>query len=274
MPRRRPRAPAPRASLDGMEYRGRARGWCDVAKESGRRGRRPGVALGAALLVAAVAVVVASLGGPAWDAATAPADDATAGLASGGGIDWDALRATNPDVVAWVRVDGTPIDRPVLQSSGDEPSDWYLTHGLDGSYSSEGSAFLDERASADSGARLVFGHHMGDTGLVFSSVAKAYRQDAFDSLGEMWWGTPDGGALTLRPVMAMSVDASYAPIQRFGFATEGELREWLCGLMGDATATSADAEDVIGSATDVVTLCTCSSDRSGRRARTLVVFAG
>ncbi len=274
MPRRRPHAPAPRASLDDMEYRGRTRGRCDVAKASGGRGRRLGVALGAALLVAAAAVVVASLGGPAWDAAGAPADDATAGLTSDGGVDWDALRATNPDVVAWVRVGGTPIDRPVLQSSDDEPDDWYLTHRLDGSYSSEGSAFLDVRARAGSGARLVFGHHMGDTGLVFSSVAKAYRQDVFDSLGEMWWCTPEGGTLTLRPVMAMSVDASYAAIQRFGFATEGEMREWLGELMADATATSSDAGDVIASATDVVTLCTCSSDRSGQRARTLVVFAG
>lgn len=243
-----------------------------ASNKAGAGGRgRAGALLGVALLAAAVALAALSLSRNAAPAQTAADPQACVGE---GGIDWDALRATNPDVVAWVSVGGTSIDMPVVQPTADEPDDWYLTHAWDGTYDAEGAAYLDVRAQADSGARLVFGHHVGDTGRMFSEVCKAYRQAVFDGLGELEWSTPDGATKTLRPLMAMSVDKSYEGIQTFGFVDERALREWLTGLLADASAASADAEGIAAGATDVVTLCTCSSDTAGQRPRTLVVFAG
>ena len=51
---------------------------------------------------------------------------AEAGSAEGGGIDWEALRARNPDISAWVSVEGTStrVVRPTggMRSSTDTTS--------------------------------------------------------------------------------------------------------------------------------------------------------
>lgn len=242
-----------------------------------KRRTKGALALGVAALALAGLAALAALTWPRRTAgfvSKADYPDVTADADGDGSIDWDALRAEFPDVVAWVSVAGTPIDYPVLQSSGGEADDFYLTHAPDRSYSSQGSAYLDVRAQATVGARLVFAHHMGDTGLMFSSISKAWREDVFRGVGEMEWSTPDGQVRVLRPVMAMVVDETYQPIQRFGFLEQQDMADWLEGLSGDASVLADDAREVVADASDVVTLCTCASDASGQRQRTLLVFAG
>lgn len=79
-------------------------------------------------------------------------------------------------MVAWLRIDGTHIDYPVMQ--GDD-NQWYLTHDYLGRYAASGSVFLDYRNRADFGdyVSIIYGHRMnGD--LMFSDVAK-YADDEF-----------------------------------------------------------------------------------------------
>lgn len=45
------------------------------------------------------------------------------------GIDWDYWRSVNPDVVGWIRVEGTQIDYPIVQASPDDP-DHYLNYDV------------------------------------------------------------------------------------------------------------------------------------------------
>lgn len=74
-----------------------------------------------------------------------------------------ALYEQNPDMVGWLRVDGTNIDYPVLQTPGD--NEYYLRRGFDRLYSTAGSLFLDERCrlGADPTANwLIYGHNMAD----------------------------------------------------------------------------------------------------------------
>ena len=73
-------------------------------------------------------------------------------------------------MVAWLRIDGTHIDYPVMQANDNE---WYLTRDYLGRNAVSGSVFLDFRNSADfdDGLSIVYGHRMnGD--LMFSDVAK------------------------------------------------------------------------------------------------------
>jgi len=73
-------------------------------------------------------------------------------------------------MVAWLRIDGTHIDYPVMQ--GDD-NKWYLTHDYLGRYAASGSAFLDYRNRADFGdsVSVIYGHRM-NSDLMFSDVAK------------------------------------------------------------------------------------------------------
>ena len=88
----------------------------------------------------------------------------------------------------------------------------------------------------------------------------------------MYWYTPDKGRQALKPVMAMSVDKKYQPIQTFDFTSAEEVRSWLLDMKKNATAVSNDCDTTIASATRAITLVTCSSMDTGGRARTLLIF--
>ena len=83
-----------------------------------------------------------------------------AGAAEGGGIDWEALRARNPDISAWVSVEGTPIDYPVVSPREGDPQGFYLNHDFDRNWSFAGCPYLDPRGTADGRHALVYGHHL------------------------------------------------------------------------------------------------------------------
>lgn len=187
-------------------------------------------------------------------------------------IDWESLREQNPDIAAWLSVDGTQIDYPVVGTREGDPDGYYLHHDFWRQPSFAGCLYLDGRCRADGSHALVYGHHMGYTGQMFSPIFDTYRQDEFDRVGDMSWTTPAKGTARLHPAFALSVDKTFGDIQTFGFAGATELRTWLAALAGQATARAANCDELCASATRAVTLVTCSSTIGGQRARTLLVF--
>jgi sortase B len=69
------------------------------------------------------------------------------------------LQAINPDVCAWLTVDNTSIDYPVVIG---EDNTSYLNWDVQGEFSLSGSIFLDFRNSRDftDFYSLIYGHHM------------------------------------------------------------------------------------------------------------------
>lgn len=219
------------------------------------------------VIAAAIFAMLAGQGG-AYEALSEQA----APQSGQGVVDWDALLQQNPETVAWLSVEGTGIDYPVVQPGEGKPSDWYLHHDFWGNPSPVGSLYLDRRADADGRHMLVFGHHMGLSGQMFSPIYDTYKQEKFAGIGAARWSTPDRGTVDFEPAMAMSVDMTYAPIQTFEFGTVDGLQSWLGELARDATAVSPDLDALTADASRVLTLVTCSSAWSGQRARTLLVF--
>ena len=72
------------------------------------------------------------------------------------------------DLAAWLTVDGTPIDFPVMQGRNNSE---YLNKDPYGRYSLSGSVFLDSRNSRDFSDpySLIYGHHM-DGGAMFGAL--------------------------------------------------------------------------------------------------------
>ena len=213
-------------------------------------------------------------------AADAPQEDGPLGVPEHGegGVqgstrDWDALRAANLDIAAWLTVGGTPIDYPVVAPGEDKPEDYYLTHDFWGGYSTVGCPFLEGSSLATGSHALVYGHHCGTTSKQFSPIADAYSQEAFEGLGACTWETPGAGSVELEPLCALSVDASYEFIQRYGFAGRGEFGEWLRALCEESSARASAWEQMCAKADRVVTLVTCTNILPGQAERTLVVFA-
>ena len=92
------------------------------------------------------------------------------------GASFEELLAINKDVCAWVTVDNTNIDFPILQG---ETNLTYINRDVYGNFALAGSIFLDSRN--DKGfhdiVSLLYGHHM-DQSDMFGDLDK-YKDETF-----------------------------------------------------------------------------------------------
>ena len=95
-----------------------------------------------------------------------------------GGASFAELLAINPDVCAWVTLDNTNIDYPVLQGSTNLT---YINQDVYGNFALAGSIFLDTRNERDfsDAYSLLYGHHMENSGM-FGDLDLYKDQTFFD----------------------------------------------------------------------------------------------
>lgn len=77
------------------------------------------------------------------------------------GATFDELLALNPDVRAWVTVDNTNVDFPVLQGPDNL---YYINKDIYGNFALAGSIYLDSRNNPnfEDSYSLLYGHHMAN----------------------------------------------------------------------------------------------------------------
>lgn len=125
-----------------------------------------------------------------------------------------ALRAENPDVVAWLTVDNTRIDYPVVQG---EDNFEYLTKDATGEYSASGSLFLDSECDPEfhEPYEVIMGHHM-QYSKMFGDLDKFLDQEFFEQNSTAELLLPDR-TLELEIVAVLQVDAYNGTV--FGMPT-------------------------------------------------------
>ena len=91
-------------------------------------------------------------------------------------LDAASLREISENCVAWIQIDNTPIDYPILRA---ENNTKYLNKDPYGNYSLSGSIFMDYRNAADFGDAytVIYGHHMTG-GLMFGAL-DAYTDESY-----------------------------------------------------------------------------------------------
>lgn len=79
-------------------------------------------------------------------------------------VDFEALKAINPEIIAWLIVDGTEISYPVAHTTNNEK---YLKTAYDGSKSNSGTIFMNSGNRGDflDQNTLIYGHHMRDNSM-------------------------------------------------------------------------------------------------------------
>ncbi len=87
------------------------------------------------------------------------------------------LHKKNPDVVGWIRFEGTKLDYPVMYTPDDEEK--YLHRNMEGNYSAAGVPFIDKDCSLDpeSDNVIIYGHNMKD-GTAFKALFN-YRDEKY-----------------------------------------------------------------------------------------------
>ena len=92
-------------------------------------------------------------------------------------LSFEELRGINKDVCAWLTVDNTNIDYPVLQG---EDNMTYINTDVYGDFSLAGSVFLDYRCAKDfsDSYSIVYGHHMSSSKM-FGDIDKFKKKEFF-----------------------------------------------------------------------------------------------
>lgn len=90
--------------------------------------------------------------------------------------EYAAIFDINPDVAGWLKIDGTDINYPVMQTP-DRP-DYYLHRDFYGNESSHGCLYAQEECDVNrlSDNVTVYGHHMKD-GSMFAGLLDYRKQD-------------------------------------------------------------------------------------------------
>lgn len=105
-------------------------------------------------------------------------------------VDFEALRAENPDIIAWLYLEDTVLNYPILWRMDDNA--YYLTHLASQEVNEYGSIFADGRSSFPfhDWNTLVYGHNMKDDTMF--GIMDLYRtQDFYDEHKTMYLLTPE-----------------------------------------------------------------------------------
>lgn len=89
-------------------------------------------------------------------------------------IDLFNLYSINNDIVAWLKIDGTNINYPVMQNA-----EYYLRRNIYKDYSNYGTPFLADYCNINSSDNLIiYGHHI-KSGMMFADLDKYKSYDYY-----------------------------------------------------------------------------------------------
>ena len=94
-------------------------------------------------------------------------------------VDFNKLKEENSDTVAWLKVEGTNIEYPVVKA---QDNDFYLYHSFDKTYNSAGWIFADYKTLFDGTDKhiVIYGHNRRD-GSMFGTLKKILEKDWYEN---------------------------------------------------------------------------------------------
>lgn len=172
-------------------------------------------------------------------------------------INWEALLAKNPDTVGWIKIDGTAIDMPVVQTNN---NDTYLYKSFDGNSDGKGTPFLDKDFKWDPRGRnsVIYGHSMfnSDISIMFDDLHKYVEDSEFiQKHGAIIYNRPPDkggdGVFAIFSVLIVEADADY---RRLTFESEAEfLNYYAVWKAASVVETNVD----VATGDEILTLSTC-----------------
>lgn len=169
-------------------------------------------------------------------------------------IDFDKLKETNSDVVAWIKIDGTTIDYPVMQKSDNS---YYLTKNFYNENDRTGSIFLDYKNKKDFTDKntVIYGHNI-KRGTMFADLVDIYNGTFGDNI-EINIYTPS-------KLLKFKVFSSYSvEPEDYGINTSIMEKDFNSFKQTLIQKSERKFKDVLNGSNQILTLSTC--DRTGRK---------
>lgn len=180
-------------------------------------------------------------------------------------IDFAALQETNPDIYAWIKIEGTNIDYPVLQSL--ENDNYYLDHTWEGNSASQGAIFSQAFNSKDftDFNTVIYGHQMGEGNDTMFHNLGNYLEDGFmEEHPNVVIYTPD--SIRTYQVFAAVVYDDRHLMQSFNYVMDDDRQAFIDSLYSARDMRNKYREDVNVTISDrIISLSTCISAEAEHR---------
>lgn len=93
-------------------------------------------------------------------------------------VDFNKLKKTNKDVIGWIKLNGTNINYPFVQTNNNK---YYLNHSFDKTYNSAGWVFLDYRNNGINNKNTIIYAHGRTDETMFGSLKKVLTKKWFNN---------------------------------------------------------------------------------------------
>lgn len=165
------------------------------------------------------------------------------------------LRLQNSDTKGWIKVSGTNINYPFVQSTN---NDYYLTHSFDKSYNRAGWAFADFRNKIDGNDRnmIIYAHARTD-GSMFGSLVNILSSEWVNNYENFTVRTVTDNMSALWQVFSVYKIPTTSDYIQTDFRSDDEYINWLNMLKGRS---SYNFGATMAASDRIVTLSTCHGE--------------
>lgn len=173
-------------------------------------------------------------------------------------INFTELQKKYPDVYAWIRVDGTGVNYPIMQHPTDDS--YYLTHSATGAASKAGAVFTETLNSKDftDPNTVVYGHNMRN-GSMFRTLHRFEDRAFFDSHDSIVINTPKA-EIHYRIFAAYKYDNMHL-LSHINFYDPAVYADYLEEIRSQDSASAFIRKDVpVTNDNCILTLSTCTGD--------------
>lgn len=179
-------------------------------------------------------------------------------------IDLSSLKEKNNDTVAYIKVNGTTINYPVVQSKDNE---YYLKHSFDKSYNEAGWIFLDYRNDITTLNKnnIIYGHNMLNH-TMFSTLTKMLDKEFFNDDNNKYINLTTENKSTIWKIFSLYVTNPDTYYMSIAFSSKSENETFLNNLKNKSIY---DFNEDLNSNDKILTLSTCTNLNTKR----LVVHA-
>lgn len=175
-------------------------------------------------------------------------------------VNFEELQSINSDIVAWIYIEGTNINYPILQNKNSNT--YYLKHNYKKEYSNFGSIYMDATANVDftSLNTFVYGHHTYNKSM-FGEIGNFMNQDFFESHKNIFIYTPTNNYKL--EIFSVHVDDANSSSYKMYFTSKQDYKEYI-DLMKLKSNIKSDLE--INPEIDrIVTLYSCSRETNYKK---------
>lgn len=178
-------------------------------------------------------------------------------------IPFAELQAKNPDIYAWIQIEGTNINYPIVQSAAD--NEYYLNHTIEGQDGYPGSIYTENWNTKEFTEfnTVIYGHDMKD-GSMFQNLHNYTDMTYLQQHPSVIIYTPQK-KLTYQIFAATVYDDRHI-LHSFDFAFADDRQEFLDSIYQSRDLGKVIREDVsVDVNSRILTLSTCMTGQDDKR---------